>query len=97
MELSDDIFKPDMPADIKATPADLANLEDLVRRIGWHETLYHVCDLLFKHYAAATGTKQGALRAVARHIGFILPGVICCDQELKLHRPEATPDADGRG
>src|SRR5579884_199876 len=94
MELSDDIFKPDMPTDLKATPADLAHLEDLVQRIGWHETLCHVCNLLFEHHAVATGTKKGALKAVARHIGFVLPGVIWCDQELKLHTPEATTNAD---
>jgi hypothetical protein len=97
MELSDDIFKPDMPANLKATPDDLAHLENLVRRIGWHETLCHVCNLLFKDYTAATGTKKGALKAVARHIGFLLPGVIWCDQDLKLHSPQATTNADGHG
>jgi len=55
-----------------------------VGRLGWHETLWLVGQLLAKHYRLATGTKKSALRGAANHVNFIVPGMLWCDKELQL-------------
>jgi hypothetical protein len=60
-------------------------------RLGWHETLYRFCQLLYEDYNTATGHRKGSIRAAYNHIEFILPGVHWVDHELVIHRPEEKP------
>jgi hypothetical protein len=76
----DGIYRPDPPTSLKASLEDLGDLESLVGRLGWHEFLFRVGQLLAQHCIRATGERKGALRAVCNHINFIVPGVRWCDQ-----------------
>ncbi len=92
--MTEALYTPDPPVTLNAQPDDIAALEDFVRRFGWHEFLWHVGQLLVKAHGEATGTRQGALRGVANHINFIVPGTMWCDTELHIHRPEEPAAAD---
>jgi hypothetical protein len=86
------VYIPDPPPTLTAQPDDIAALEAFVRRFGWHETLWHVGQLLVKAHEQTTGTRQGAIRAVANHVNFV-PGAMWCDQELRIYRPEQAHEA----
>lgn len=91
--MSETLYTPDPPINLTASPEEIAALEEFVRRHGWHQFLWHVGQLLVKAHSEATGTRQGAIKAVANHINFITGGAMCCDQELRIHRPEEEPAA----
>ena len=76
----DGIYRPDPPTSLMASPEDLGQLESLVGRLGWHEFLFRVGQLLARRCSEATGLRKGSLRAVCNHINFIVPGVRWCDQ-----------------
>ena len=76
----DGIYRPDPPTILKASLEDLGNLESLVGRLGWHEFLFRVGQLLARRCSEATGLRKGSLRAVCNHVNFIVPGVRWCDQ-----------------
>lgn|GEM_PF-3391091 len=82
------LYIPDPPPTLNAQPEDIAALEAFVRRFGWHETLWHIGQLLVKAHGEATGTRKGALRGLSNHINFIVPGAMWCDQELRIQRSE---------
>jgi hypothetical protein len=75
----DGIYRPDPPTSLKASQEDIGQLESLVGRIGWHEFLFRVGQLLAQDCIQATGERKGSLRAVCNHINFIVPGVRWCD------------------
>ncbi len=86
--MSETVYIPDPPPNLKATPEDVAVLEDFVRRFGWHEFMWHVSQTIVKGHNEATGTRKQALRGLANHVGFIVPGTVWCSEELHIHRPE---------
>jgi hypothetical protein len=86
----DGIYRPDPPTSLKASQEDLGQLESLVARLGWHEFLFRVGQLLARHCSRATGERKGSLRAVCNHINFIVPGVRWCD-----HAEDAVPTKEG--
>jgi hypothetical protein len=90
----DTLYTPDPPLTLAAQPDDIAALEAFVRRFGWHETLWHIGQLLVKAHGEAIGNRKGVLRALSNHINFIVPGAMWCDRELVIHRPEERPAAD---
>ena len=87
------LYIPDPPPTLNAQPGDVTVLEEFVKRFGWHETMWHVGQLLVKAHGEATGTRKSALRGLSNHINFIVPGCRCADQELHIHRPEEEPVA----
>lgn len=92
--MSETLYTPDPPTKLTASPEEVAALEEFVHRFGWHETLWHVGQLLVKAHDEATGTRKSALRGLSNHINFIVPGVVWCDEELHIHRPEEPAVAD---
>jgi hypothetical protein len=83
-----ELYIPDPPPTLNATPDDVAPLEEFVRRFGWAEFMWTVGQLIVKGHNEATGTRKQALRGLANHVNFIVPGVVWCDEELHIHRPE---------
>jgi hypothetical protein len=75
----DGIYRPDPPTSLNASQEDLGQLESLVGRLGWHEFLFRVGQLLARHCSQATGERKGSLRAVCNHLNFIVPGARWCD------------------
>jgi hypothetical protein len=75
----DGIYRPDPPTSLKASQEDLGQLESLVGRLGWHEFLFRVGQLLACHCSQAIDLRKGSLRAVCNHINFIVPGARWCD------------------
>jgi hypothetical protein len=86
----DGIYRPDPPTSLKASQEALRQLESLVRRLGWHEFLFRVGQLLAQDCIQATGERKGSLRAVCNHLNFIVPGVRWCD-----HAEDAVPTKEG--
>lgn len=82
--MTTDLYEPESPKQLTATPDDLAALEALVGRIGWHEMMYRVGQLLAKSHQQASGHRQSALRGLANYVNFIVPGAYWCDHELVL-------------
>jgi hypothetical protein len=89
MTPDDELHMPDPPTELRATQEDVSSLESLVQRVGWHETLWRIGQLLVKHCRAASGTRKGALRAAANHVNFIVPGLHWCNHSLDLKWPTA--------
>jgi hypothetical protein len=83
-----ELYIPDPPATLNATPDDVAPLEEFVRRFGWAEFMWTVGQTIVKGHNEATGTRKQALRALANHVMFVVPGTVWCDEELHIHRPE---------
>lgn len=86
----DGIYRPDPPRSLKVSQEDFSQLESLVGRLGWHEFLFRVGQLLARHCIEATGERRGSLRAVCNHVNFIVPGVRWCDRA-----EDAVPSKEG--
>jgi hypothetical protein len=82
-------YIPDPPPTLNATPEDVAVFEEFVKRFGWHEFMWHVSQTIVKGHNEATGTRKQALRGLANHVGFIVPGVRVCDHELHIYSENA--------
>ncbi len=82
------------PATLKASDADLQGLRDLVQRVGWHEALYRVCELLAEEYNRLPDcTKKGSMKMVCNSLSMVVPSAHWIDKPLVLHWPESkTPD-----
>jgi hypothetical protein len=77
------------PATLKATDADLQALREVVQRLGWHETLFRVCELLAEEYGRLPDcTKKGAIKMVANSLSMIVPSAHWIDEPLVLNWPE---------
>lgn len=92
--MTTELYEPDAPGKLTATSDDIAALEALAARIGWHEFMFRVGQLLMKGCQQATGHRQSALRGVANHVNFIVPGVHWCDVELDLRGPVSSSGAE---
>lgn len=84
------------PATLKASDADLQGFRDLVQRIGWHESLFRLCQLLAEEYDRLPDcTKKGAVKMVCNSLASVAPSAHWIDEPLVLHWPESkTPDGD---
>ncbi len=87
------------PARLTATDADVQNLRDVVQKIGWHEGLFRLCELLAEEYNRLPDcTRKGAIKMVANSLSMIVPSAHWIDEPLVLHwsdgkTPEVFNDA----
>jgi uncharacterized coiled-coil protein SlyX len=75
-------FKPVPPSILKATDADLAELEALVGRLGWEELMYRLGVLITCQAQETTGPHKGALEAAASLVNLWGPSFYWCDEDV---------------
>lgn len=75
-------FKPIPPSTLKATAANLAELEALVGRLGWEELMYRLGVIISRQAQETQGPHKGALEAAASLVGLWGPSFHWCDEEV---------------
>jgi hypothetical protein len=75
-------FTPVPPATLRATDADVANLEALVGKLGWEEIMYRLGVLISRQAEETTGPHKGALEAASSLVNLWGPSFHWCDEEV---------------